>query len=707
MSELFSGTGEGLARLGLEILGKGSNVISSEFRQRWFNASGKYITNYKKRHCQLKVLGMREPVDLAKVYTGVKLLNDDDISEFESTEALEDLYRQTRFRGYTGIYSDMLKRSGISVANEKQYLMVLGGPGAGTSTFLRKIGLEALKALHHEDSTYKHQCVPVLLELKRLESDEIDIPALIAKEFSTCGFPEPQQFAINALEQGKLLIILDGLDEVPTANLKNAIHSIQDFVDYYDENRFLASCRTAAYRGSFKRFSDVSMADFDDQQIEQFICNWFSSEQDIERETSNKCWEVLQQAENKSAKELAHTPLLLTFLCLVYDRAQRFPNNRSTLYKKALRILLEEWAAEKRINRDEIYDGLSIELEEELLAEIAYTGFVSDQLFFSQRELTQQIKGFLSSNLNAPRTLDGKEVLRAIEVQQGILVERAEDAYSFSHLTLQEYLTAQYLINNQQWDEIIKKYAVEVRWREVLLLASGLFTGKQGANPLLTLLDQQSLQYLTSPKVRRWIQKVTYSTIRSQGKFKDCAKRSSAIFLALSLAKSHQSDQLQMQEKFEVRRAIENIYEKEMEHVLANAEELAKHLAPELFSALNPELVRLRARAFAERLFLLKIFKRENLGSLFQALKNLQKDIPSRNASKVEIYAFRKKLSEAWFSVLELTEYEVRLSPTQYVVLANYLYICELMVRCKEAAIRVSPEVWEDIESHILNIPVE
>jgi hypothetical protein len=34
------------------------------------------------------------------------------------------------------------------------------------------------------------------------------------------------------------------------------------------------------------------------------------------------------------------------------------------LYKKALRILLEEWASEKRILRDEIYQGLHTELED-------------------------------------------------------------------------------------------------------------------------------------------------------------------------------------------------------------------------------------------------------------------------------------------------------------------------------------------------------
>ncbi|MEH2012321.1 hypothetical protein [Nostoc sp.] len=50
----------------------------------------------------------------------------------------------------------------------------------------------------------------------------------------------------------------------------------------------------------------------------------------------------------------------------------------------------------------------------------------------------------MASSLNAPQHLDGESVLNAIALQQGILVERAEDVFSFSHLTLQEYLTGQY-----------------------------------------------------------------------------------------------------------------------------------------------------------------------------------------------------------------------------------------------------------------------
>ncbi|BAY00881.1 NACHT domain-containing protein [Anabaena sp. PCC 7938] len=187
------------------------------------------------------------------------------------------------------------------------------------------MGLEALKG---KKGGFKHGCIPVFIELKRFTSSDINIEKFIIDEFDICGFPVPDKFTAKALEQGKLLILLDGLDEVPSQNLTEVINQIQNFVDKHDQNRFIASCRTADHRHNFRRFSDVAMADFDDEQIQKFINNWFHGEDDKQAQTSHKCWELLQKPENKAAKELAHTPLLLTFLCLVYDRSQNFPNNR-------------------------------------------------------------------------------------------------------------------------------------------------------------------------------------------------------------------------------------------------------------------------------------------------------------------------------------------------------------------------------------------
>ncbi|MGP1382535.1 MAG: NACHT domain-containing protein [Thainema sp.] len=504
------------------------DLLDRELRR----ASEQYIKNYEKRHGQLKIVcaGMDAPVKLDEVYTAVEFLDSSTRRYFRDADSLEDWFRKSGKRSFS--YSHSTKQKGIKVANREQYLLVLGGPGVGKSTFLRKVGLEALKGKQGE---YEHRCIPVMLEL-RLLTKEITVEQAIAKEFATCGFPEAAEFTTGALENGKLLVLLDGLDEVPSDHLNIAIQQIQDLVDRYGDNRFIASCRTVAYHGGFPHFKDVMMAAFEDEQIEQFIRAWFRSEKDRELGTAQKCWELLNSKDYAAAKELAQTPLLLTLLCVVYDQLQDFPKKRAPLYGEALDVLLSKWAAEKRLERDPIYRELSPELERILLSEIAYDSFAEDQLFFSQQTVTDQIKEFLISNLNAPKHLNSEAVLDAIELQQGILVERARDTYSFSHLTLQEYLTAKYIVDNQQVDWLVENHLTDERWREVFLLVAGFMPGRTGADTLLEKMEQQAQIYAVKPKLQALLQWANEATAGSESAIKPAAKRTAAVFLAITCA---------------------------------------------------------------------------------------------------------------------------------------------------------------------------
>jgi hypothetical protein len=221
---------------------------------------------------------------------------------------------------------------------------------------------------------------------------------------------------------------------------------------------------------------------------------------------------------------------------MVYDQTQGFPTNRARLYKKALDILLEEWAAEKRIYREEIYQGLNPDLEKVLLSEIAHQGFIDDQLFFTQEELVKHIKEFLSDTVDKPKYLDGRAVLDAIAIQQGILVERAEDVFSFSHLTVQEYLTAQYISQDSDFiKEAISKHLVQGRWREVFLLVAGSISN---ADKLLELIELEAQAHISdSSQIKELLRWVNKPSISSTNRMQAHIKRSLIIMFLLSLTK--------------------------------------------------------------------------------------------------------------------------------------------------------------------------
>jgi hypothetical protein len=672
--------------------------VGKDLRDVVFKAAGKYIESYTKRHGKLKVLGMKDPVELDEIFTTVQLLGEDEFQQFATIDDLEKLYREAGQRLLR--YRSKERQDGITVASQKQFLMVLGAPGAGKSTFLRKIGLESFKG---KKGNFKHQAIPVLLELKKFTESKIDLKALIEAEFTTCGLPKPKQFTESALEKGKLLILLDGLDEVPSANVNSVIDAIQDFVDRYDKNRYIASCRTAAYRYNFKRFSDVILSEFDDGQIQQFINNWFRSEEDKQAETAALCWELLERAENKAAKELAHSPILLTFLCLTYDKSQTFANNRSGLYKKALRILLEEWAAEKRIMRQAIYEGLSVELEEVLLSEIACEGFESDRLFIPQSQLVERIKKFLSSNLNAPKQLSGEQVLEAIAIQQGILVERVEDVYSFSHLTLQEYLTARYIYAHGQISQMVDKYLTDERWREVFLLTSGLMVDR-GSDELLLEMHKAAKQYARHPKVKALLQWADQVTAGSSGDFKPAAKRVVAILIAIAIGlETNSVTSIVGITAAIIAKAIDSAINIDIDITIYTFTTIFITKASVRRRNFINDNDRARARASASELETLGIFTGIELSKLINQLQNLQYALKQSGITKI------KKVSEQvlgdYLEAFHLTHELITYNKEEYQALNKYLYSIDLLLKCKQEAARLSPATWDAIEAELLLPP--
>ncbi|HYN85547.1 MAG TPA: hypothetical protein VER32_09850, partial [Pyrinomonadaceae bacterium] len=72
--------------------------------------------------------------------------------------------------------------------------------------------------------------------------------------------------------------------------------------------------------------------------------------------------------------------------------------------------------------------------------------------------------------------LDGETILKSIEAQHGIFVERARGIYSFSHLTCQSYFTAKYSADNASRGTLARlvKNCTDFRWREVFLLTTSL-----------------------------------------------------------------------------------------------------------------------------------------------------------------------------------------------------------------------------------------
>ena len=542
-----------LEKIGIWILTKAVPAFLKE-HWGWFkkkyqeskNASHDYGKHYKERHGQLKIscLEMPAPISLEKVYVTVRLLDQKNATQYGSLENIE-----TEFREGTNTDSESnsdARQYGMIVANDEQHLMVLGGPGVGKSTFLRKVGLEALK---RKNGNFQHKCTPVFLELKRLTENSIDIEALITHEFKVCGYPYPQQMTKTTLKSDKLLVLLDGLDEVPRENMNKIIDKIGDFVNQYSRNRFIASCRKAVNIRGFTQFTNVEIADFDDSQIKRYINNWFpltSNESpqklDDETTTADLCWEALNMPYHHTIKELVRNPLLLALLCVVYEHSRDLPRNRSEFYKKAVNIFLKKWPDEKHISQDlSVSQYLNVGDEEHLLSEIAAKNFEEDRLLFTEKELIDQIKEFGKKNSITLSNVDTRKVLEAIIVEQGFFVERVSGVFTFPHLTFQEYLTANYFVSTQSIQRLVTDHLHDKRWREVFLFTAELIPD---ADELLAEMEVEAVKPINTNGLKALIRWAGRITTASDNLYSEVAKRAFAIrqyFFLRILNKIHET----------------------------------------------------------------------------------------------------------------------------------------------------------------------
>lgn len=183
----------------------------------------------------------------------------------------------------------------------------------------------------------------------------------------------------------------------------------------------------------------------------------------------------------------------------MFEEIADFPANSSELYQEGLHLLLRKWDAKRNIEREQIYKKLSIQHKEDLLSQIALITFKRGDYFFKQNELEQHIADYICNIPSVSITtellqLDSEAVIKSIEAQHGLLVERARGIYSFSHLSFQEYFAAKEIVSSsdpQVLETALRELVsniTEKRWREVFLLTVGML---RNADYLLLMMKEK------------------------------------------------------------------------------------------------------------------------------------------------------------------------------------------------------------------------
>ena len=437
----------------------------------------------------MRVLDMSQPIGLNEIYTNVNIL--EKISgrrRLEVVDLLKVCVSDEFERPHLGRISQE-RVPGLEAVKQYSKLMLLGKPGAGKTTFLKYLAIQCILG------EFQANQVPIFITLKDFAETE-QRPSLleyIYGEFYGYGFTDAA-VTEKILSEGKAFVLLDGLDEVRETDASRVLQEVHNFVAKFHSNHFVITCRIATREYMFEQFTEVEVADFDDEQIHTFATKWFAVK---DPSKSNKF--IQKILASSPIRELATNPLLLTLLCLMFEESADFPSNRAELYKEGLNVLLRKWDAKRNIFREQIYKKLSIQHKEDLLSQIALTTFERGDYFFRQKEIEHYITDYIcnlpSANIELEALqLDSEAVLKSIEAQHGLLVERARSIYSFSHLTFHEYFTAREIVSSsdpQALDKALRQLISRItdkRWHEVFLLSVSML---RNADYMLQLMKQK------------------------------------------------------------------------------------------------------------------------------------------------------------------------------------------------------------------------
>lgn len=683
----------------------------------------------------MRVLDMTQPLDLNTIYTAVNIL--ERITGRRRLEIAELVqgFSLDNFERFSLGDVEEARVPGLDAVDKYAKLMILGKPGAGKTTFLKYVALQCI------EGDFKPTFVPIFITLKDFAEAPYQPNLLdyLIQVFKNYGIEPDTKIKTglwtallsgNAtpvellLRQGRILLLLDGLDEVKETDSSRVLQQIQEFTNQFSKNPFVITCRIAAREYTFERFIEVEVADFDERQIATFASKWFQAKNDKIKASAF----IKKVRQDRGIRDLATSPLLLTLLCLVFEESGNFPANRSELYEEGLDVLLKKWDVKRNIERDQVYKKLSLKRKEDLLSQIALETFEQGNYFFKQKEaeryVTRYIRNLPNVNLDDEALqLDSEAVLKSIEAQHGLFVERARGIYSFSHLTFHEYFAARKIVTSANSEILLRtlpNHITEKRWREVFLLTVGML---ESADDLLRAMKQQIDHLLASnEKLQQFLTWATEKTKSMQSPYEFPAVRAYYLDLALALARAldlARTLNLDLDLDLNLARALDlnlaRALDLDLDLNLDLDLDRAFNLNPDLDLDLDLALALALARAFNLDLNLALALDRtldrahNQNPNLQQLIQQLQKQLPDLNQDEKTFQQWWSANGQAWAEKLQTIMIKYRnighnwqFSERQKELLQQYYNANLLLVDCLNSDCYVSRSVREEIEASIL-----
>jgi hypothetical protein len=382
-------------------------------------------------------------------------------------------------------------------------LVILGEPGSGKSACLRRLALEYLDT--------PARLVPVYLQLRGLSSHALET-SLIAELLSA----EPGQLSFPELaESGSILLLLDGLDEVPLDGRRQMVDDLRSLCWRYPRVRVVLTARRAGYEWSLDGFVHAMMLPFSDAQVAEWTMLNMSDSPDWARFLT-KLWS------SEDTRELIRQPLLLSITTALFRRYAVLPICSADLYRAFVRALVDEWDRARAVAR--VWPTPSPEATIRILSDLSYVLCLSGRSTFSHTDSV-----FSSGNELLRGGSEAARWLQAVEERTGLIDRCSRTEFRFTHKSLQDYLAAEWLVGmTKDVNEDLSMRTEDPDWERVWTLSCQLTSDP-------TSLIMAAMQSRTSAPV---VARLLATAVAEGTRLDDNVRGKAWTFIARALGRS-------------------------------------------------------------------------------------------------------------------------------------------------------------------------
>ena len=213
--------------------------------------------------------------------------------------------------------------------------IILGDPGAGKTTLLRHLAAGVARER-------PGRWVPIFESLARLMREPEWLLDRLERQMKRAGAAAESLASVLDREgqDGRLLLLLDGLDEVPQERREEAEALLRQLSSRWPQTPLIVTSRPIGYRRPASDFRELDLLPFGPAERREFLARWFGRERGKpDTEGAERAAEALER--DAGLRDLASNPLYLTLMALLIEQGTSPERNRPRLYDQVFKLLLK------------------------------------------------------------------------------------------------------------------------------------------------------------------------------------------------------------------------------------------------------------------------------------------------------------------------------------------------------------------------------